>query len=67
MAPVARQAGADLFVSVLLGTRVWLPEKRASSPWLVFTHSRKHFRDPRMAKQVVLKEELGSSLQPEGL
>lgn len=67
MALVARRAGADLSVSVLLGIRVWLPEKRASSPWLVFTHSRKHFQDPRMAKQTVLEEGLGSSLQPEGL
>lgn len=67
VALVARGAGADLSVSVLLGIRVWLPEKRASSPWLVFTHSRKHFQDPRMAKQTVLEEGLGSSLQPEGL
>lgn len=36
----------------------------ASSPWLIFTHSRKHFQDTGMAKQTVLKEWFGSSLQP---
>lgn len=36
----------------------------ASSLWLIFTHSRKHFQDPGMARQMVLKEWFGSSLHP---
>lgn len=29
-------------------------------PWLIFTHPRKHFQDPVMARQMILKEGVGS-------
>lgn len=59
--------GKEISLHLFLWTQVWLPQKCASSPWLIFIHSRKHFQDPGMAKQMVLKEGFGSSLQPEGL
>uniref|UniRef100_A0A2K5QH58 Uncharacterized protein n=1 Tax=Cebus imitator TaxID=2715852 RepID=A0A2K5QH58_CEBIM len=29
-------------------------------PWLIFTHFRKHFQEPVMARQIILKEGVGS-------